>query len=255
MEDHRSHLPALPAVVTRSLVLAITLAAIGGIAAPAAAGEPAVGPTRCLTQIARSPEFTVPVPERDPGADFAPPPNPQIGDEWSWWLFFHVGMPHFEQRLCTVRGRTDNAYVVVENTQWNVGINQADVDHILQRWENESIGPHPNMGIYDINRTTFGEPPDELDNDPRIYIMWFDFGNNSDGFFFWFDEEPDGANPPFPSNECEVIYLNTANGRSPSGDYMISVVAHEFEHMIHWKYDPDEHQLVQQRPRQQPHDV
>ncbi len=179
-------------------------------------------------------------PAEHPGPFPSPPDDPQVGDEWYWWLFYHVGMPHFEQRLCTVRGKTDHAYVVVENSVWNVGINQADVDHILHRWENESIGPYPDMGIYDLNRIHFGEPPDELDNDPRIYIMWFDFGNDSDGFFFYFDEEPNGTYSGLPSNECEVVYLNTDNGQSPSGDYMLSVVAHEFEHMIHWKYDTDE---------------
>ena len=50
----------------------------------------------------------------------------------------------------------------------------------------------------------------------------------------------DGMFPPYRSNECEVLYLNCGHGQSPQGDYMLSVAAHEFEHMIHWKYDEDE---------------
>ncbi len=171
----------------------------------------------------------------------APPPEPQVGDSWVWWLWVHWPMPpHFEQRTCTVRGRSDRAYVVVEDTQWNVTIDQADVDMILERWENSSIGDYPDQGIYDLNSAAFGDPPDELDDDPRIYIMWFDFGISSDGFFFYFDQYPEGTFPGFHSNECEVLYMNCGHGQNPSGDYMISVIAHEFEHMIHWKYDEDE---------------
>ncbi len=171
----------------------------------------------------------------------SPPPDPQVGDSWAWWLWVHSPMPpHFEQRICTVRGRSDHAYVVVDNSQWNVNINQADVDAILERWENSTIGPYADEGIYPIMSRVFGEPPDELDNDPRIYLMWFNFGINSDGFFFYFDQYPEGTFPGYHSNECEVLYLNCGHGQSPQGHYMLSVIAHEFEHLIHWKYDDNE---------------
>jgi hypothetical protein len=184
-------------------------------------------------------------PATDPGLPMAPPDDPQVGDSWLWWLWVHFPMPpHFEQKMCTVRGKTDRGYVVVEDSQWEVNIFQEDVDLILERWENSSIGPYPDMGIYEIDSLSFGDPPDELDNDPRIYLMWFDFGIPSDGFFFYFDEYPEGTFPGLHSNECEVLYLNPANGQNPSGDYMISVIAHEFEHMIHWKYDENEDSWV-----------
>lgn len=197
-------------------------------------------------------EMSIPVPDQlgpaRPALDLtlptSPPPDPQIGDSWVWWYFIHVGMPHFEQRSATVRGRSENAYVVVEDTQWNVNIFQSDVDQIIERWENSSLGPYPDQGIYAINSTHLGDPPDALDNDPRIYINYFDFGNTSDGFFFWFDEYPDGAYLPYRSNECETVYLNTMNGQNPSGEYMVSVIAHEFEHMIHWNYDDNEESWV-----------
>jgi len=185
------------------------------------------------------------VPWTVPGARRAPPDNPQIGDSWIWWLWIHYPMPpHFEQRSCTVRGMSDHAYLVVEDSDWNVTIDQADVDIILERWENSSIGPYSDQGIFAIDSTAFGAPPDELDDDPRIYLLWFNFEIASDGFFFDFDEYPEGTFPQYHSNECEVLYLNTTSSGGPSGDYMLSVVAHEFEHMIHWKYDGDEDSWV-----------
>ncbi len=187
------------------------------------------------------PELLGPERSADPSLPTTPPPNPEVGDSWLWWLFYHYPMPpHFEQTMCTVRGKTDRGYVVVEDSQWGVNMFQNDVDLILERWENSSLGIHSDIGIYDINSLHFGEPPDELDEDPRIYIMWFDIGSAGDGFFFYFDEYLDGTFQGYRSNECETIYLNSAGSQSPSGDYMISVVAHEFEHMIHWKYDEDE---------------
>jgi len=148
--------------------------------------------------------------------------------------------PHFEQHVCTVRGKSDRGYVVVKDEDWLVLIDQADVDSILEHWENTSVGPYPHQGIYEIDSLSFGDPPDELDNDPRVYLMWYNFHVSADGFFFSFDMYPDGTFPDYPSNECEVLYLNPTSSGGPSGDYMHAVVAHEFEHMIHWKYDENE---------------
>lgn len=181
----------------------------------------------------------------DPGLPLSPPPNPEVGDSWVWWLWVHDPMPpHFEQHVCTVRGKSDRGYVVVRDLEWNVSIDQSDVDAILETWENSSIGPYPDQGIYEIDSLSFGEPPDELDNDPRIYLLWFDFVISADGFFFWFDQYPEGTYPDYHSNECEVLYLNTMSQGGPSGEYMLAVASHEFEHMIHWKYDGNEDSWV-----------
>lgn len=181
----------------------------------------------------------------DPAAPTGPPDNPQVGDSWVWWLWTWQPMPpHFEQHVCTIRGRTDRGYVAVKDSEWLVSIDQADVDAILEHWENSSIGPYPEQGIYEIDSLSFGTPPDELDDDPRIYLMWYDFEIAADGFFFYFDQYPEGTYPGYHSNECEVIYLNTTSTGGPSGDYMHGVMAHEFEHLIHWKYDGNESQWV-----------
>jgi hypothetical protein len=185
------------------------------------------------------------VPLDDPGVSRTPPLNPEVGDSWTWWLWTWQPMPpHFEEQVCTVRGKSDRGYVVVKDSEWLVSIDQADVDSILLHWESISIGPYPDQGIYEIDSLSFGTPPDELDNDPRIYLMWYNFQVSADGFFFYFDEYPEGAFPGYHSNECEVLYLNTTSSGGPSGDYMLAVVAHEFEHMIHWKQDENESSWV-----------
>ena len=234
------------AIATAAIMISAALAAppCAG-AAPATAGDAVTDPNAPVgvreMPMPQLSEMGPSVYLDDPALPMAPPPDPQVGDSWVWWLWVHWPMPpHFEQHTCTVRGMSDRAYVVVEDSQWNVNIDQADVDMILERWENSSIGQYPDQGIYDLNAAAFGDPPDELDDDPRIYILWFDFGINSDGFFFYFDQYPEGTYPGFHSNECEVLYMNCGHGPSPSGDYMLSVIAHEFEHQQHWLYDEDE---------------
>lgn len=194
-------------------------------------------------------EFTIPPAEelgpdvtiQAPGVPLGPPDNPQVGDSWVWWLWTWYPMPpHFEQHVCTVRGVGEKGYVVVKDAEWQVSIDQADVDSILEHWDSSSIGPYPDQGIYEIDSLSFGTPPDELDDDPRIYLMWYDFEVAADGFFFYFDQYPEGTFPGYHSNECEVLYLNTMSTGGPSGDYMHGVIAHEFQHMIHWKYDENE---------------
>lgn len=218
------------------LILIFALAFFSGLAF---AEETAV--FRHDLQIPPTDEIGASIYLENPAVPLSPPDDPQVGDSWVWWLFIWQPMPpHFEETVCTVRGMSDRCYVVVKDEDWLVTIDQTDVDSIIEHWENSSPGPFPDQGIYEIDSLSFGDPPDELDNDQRIYLMWYEFGVSSDGFFFAFDEEPDGTYPEYPSNECEVLYLNPTSSGGASGDYMHAVVAHEFQHMIHWKYDENE---------------
>jgi hypothetical protein len=168
----------------------------------------------------------------------APPDNPDVGDSWLWYTWLLNGFPQAELKMCTVRGEGENVYVVVEDSQWLTNVDQADVDAIVEAWDNSSIGIHPDMGIYELNTTYFGPAPDELDDDPKIYVLYYDFDVSADGFFWVFDQYPDGSQM-FASNECEVLYMNSSD-YDPGGDYLIAVQAHEFEHMIHWLADENE---------------
>ncbi|MCC7141502.1 MAG: hypothetical protein IT349_05305 [Candidatus Eisenbacteria bacterium] len=173
-----------------------------------------------------------------PGDRMTPPADPGVGDSWLWYTWSLAGFPTATQRMCTVRGEGDNVYIVVEDSQWGTEVDQADVDRMLLHWDHESFGPTPTQGIFDINVFNFGPCPDELDNDPKVYVLYYDFDVSSDGFFWPFDQYPDGTQS-FASNECEVLYMNSSDF-DPGGDYLIGVQAHEFQHMIHWLADEDE---------------
>lgn len=172
------------------------------------------------------------------GTAVGPPPTPGIGDSWDWYIWRLNGFPEADLKSCTVRGMGPNCYVVVEDTQWNVNVDQTQVDEIVLAFETQSIGIYPDQGIWEIDTAHFGDPPDPLDADPRVYILYYDFDVNADGFFWAFDQTCDDV-AAFHSNECDVVYMNCSDF-DPAGPYLLAVLAHEFEHLIHYNYDPDE---------------
>jgi hypothetical protein len=183
----------------------------------------------------------------DPGATLLGPPGGphSIGDSWNWYIWHLNGMPWYELKPCTIRGISDHAYMVVENSVWGTQVDQNDVDTVLQHFEDINFTPTPlSGGIYDQAVEAFGNPPLGLDSDPRIYLLYYDLDISADGFFWIFDADPDGTNPMFRSNECEVLYLNCGPdagvNHDPSGNYMIGIIAHEFQHLIHYGYDRSE---------------
>ena len=175
---------------------------------------------------------------RTAGKRMTPPADPNVGDRWDWYIWSLNGPPTANLLPCTVQGESDNLYVVVENSQWGVNVTQEQVDSVLAKFEDHTPGPYPNMGIYDLDTLAFGLPPDELDNDPKVYVLFYDFDVSSDGFFWYFDQYPDGSQP-YASNECEVVYINCSDN-DVADHYLLAVLAHELEHMIHWNYDENE---------------
>jgi hypothetical protein len=175
-------------------------------------------------------------PTGDPA--LSPPANPQVGDNWLWYVWDLGGYPVANLKRATVRGMGDHCYVVVDDAEWNVTMDQADVDRIVSHFDATSVGQFPDQGIWDLNTSHFGAPPNNLDGLDRIFLFYYRFEIASDGFFWAFDQYPDGSQA-FASNECDVIYMATDSG-APASDYMLAVTAHEFEHMIHFNQDEDE---------------
>ncbi len=171
------------------------------------------------------------------------PEDPQLGDTWDWYIWDLGGYPEANLKPCTIRGVGENVFVVVDDEEWNVaGMDQDAVDRIIDHFDNQSVGPFPDQGIWDLNTSHFGDPPNNLDGQEKIFLLYYRFNISSDGFFWIFDQYPDGTQP-WASNEADVIYMATDNG-VPDGDYMMAVAAHEFEHLIHFNTDQNEESWV-----------
>ncbi|MGE5316102.1 MAG: M30 family zinc metallopeptidase [Acidobacteriota bacterium] len=143
----------------------------------------------------------------------------------------------------TCRGVGTNCYIFVEDAIWGSRANQQVVDSVRNAFDLRTPG-NPNKGIYDTDVEAFGAPPN-VDNDPKIIILILDIkdgftgtGGYVMGYFYSLNEVNRTT-----SNKAEIYYLdaNPLNLTTASGlQGGLSTMAHEFQHMIHWNYDPQE---------------
>jgi hypothetical protein len=168
-----------------------------------------------------------------------------VGDTMTFWRWdLSIMPPAWILEPATCRAVTEFCYVFVANNQWNIHMDSADVEQVALYWEEETIAD-PTIGIYELDTQNFGPPPDMLDNDDHIYIFYSELGSFNgiifDGYFSVFNEytEEEAQALGGHSNEVEMFYMSCFPG-DPVAPIRISVLAHEFEHMIHWGIDPDE---------------
>jgi hypothetical protein len=171
----------------------------------------------------------------------------QIGDTflfWSWNLT--VMPPLWIQVPSTCKAVGDHCYIFVADDQWNVHMDQADIDIVLPYLEDYTMNS-TEWGVIEMDETLFGPIPDELDNDPKIIVFYSELGSFMgtmfDGYFSAYnqvtEQQAQQMNPPGHSNECEMIYM-TCYPLNPTDPIRISVLAHELQHMIHWLGDINE---------------
>jgi hypothetical protein len=87
----------------------------------------------------------------------------------------------------------------------------------------------------------FGEPASPgVDGDPRIVVLQADLGGAAGGYYSGDDEYVRAVRPL--SNEAEMVYMDRT--LKPGGASFNVVLAHEFQHLVHAKNDPDEESWV-----------
>ncbi len=103
---------------------------------------------------------------------------------------------------------------------------------------------NPNAGIIENDETIFGSPPN-VDGDGKTDVLLVDIVDGYDpvskpyaitGFFF----PPDLASPV----RRDILYLDTNPSLAFSEDEVLVTAAHEYQHLIHWRYDAGEHSFV-----------
>ena len=159
-----------------------------------------------------------------------------------WWVWdLTVMPPRDEQIAASVRGEGRNVYVVVEDAAWGHTVDERTVANLIKAWD-EGTPSDPEHGIYDQVTGLFGDPPDEFDNDPKVYLFLYEMegfnGHSFDGYF----KVEDQLDVPV-SNRHETLHINTLH-YAPDSDYMLSVQAHEFQHLIHYGHDAEEENWV-----------
>jgi hypothetical protein len=149
-----------------------------------------------------------------------------VGDKQKFWAINMEDNKAF-QFDSTLRYATEHAYWWVEN---EVSYNESDLKKLADAFESK---------IYPTDRKFFGsEWTPGIDNDPHLYILYFrGLGGNIAGAFSSSDEVHPLAHQY--SNAHELFLLN-ADNIELNEQFTYGVLAHEFQHMIHWYQDRNE---------------
>ena len=177
--------------------------------------------------------------------------RPQVGDVKKFYAvdFARSGSPYFTNATCRAVG--EFCYVFVEDAQWQKGtVTHTDVIK-LRRAFDESTPGDPFKGIYELETTNLGQAPDEIDQDPKIYILILDIpdnykavGNYVAGYFEPINQMRGVFRDPntgmkLRSNEVEMVYIDS-DPLDVGSVASKEILAHEFQHVIHWRHDPNE---------------
>ncbi|MGB2696206.1 MAG: hypothetical protein WBD55_13620 [Dehalococcoidia bacterium] len=156
-------------------------------------------------------------------------PRPAVGDSATFRLVMlpadDTKPPKKRTISATLRAVSEHAYFFVEG---NAAPDDAAVTDALRTFESK---------IWPPVTAAFGMPPSPgIDGDPKIVFLYADLGPVVAGYVNGADEYPCSVSPL--SNEREIVYLDN---EVPLGSSFYShVLAHEFQHLIHERYDKGE---------------
>lgn len=114
---------------------------------------------------------------------------------------------------------------------------------------------NPNDGIVKLEESYFGMPPNSGVSNGYVHFLitdikdgWDSTKSNSSyvaGFFLSNDQpDPSTGKYNYGSNKRDMLYIDSYPGiyhdgvRDPNA--WLPTIAHEFQHLIHWHYDPNE---------------
>ena len=173
---------------------------------------------------------------------------------------FWVRRP-FESVHDTVRAElmatASQSYVWVAVAELDNGhVTMSEVEEIVRALELQTPAPSQDStrGILSLDKQYFGSPPNigsdftKGAGDGKTHFLicdikdgWEGTGSFVAGFFYSLDVNPSSGFQNF-SNRRDILYLDSYpsiffnNARRTS--LVLSTLSHEFQHLIHWNYDP-----------------
>jgi hypothetical protein len=149
-----------------------------------------------------------------------------VGDTRKFWIQNQDTIEHFQVDV-TLRYVTPHSYFWVGS---DVDADDDEIAALMTTFEEE---------IYPTNRRFFGsEWSPGVDQDPHINVLYVGgVGNSTGGYYSPHDEFNPAVNQY--SNGAELFVFNS-DGASLTDQYTYGILAHEFQHMIHWNLDRNE---------------
>jgi hypothetical protein len=196
---------------------------VAGTPSPTAAPDQGL-PPRDLVDLAK--RFRG-LPESAPRTSRDTPFGYAVGDNEQFYVLDLAG-PSIKTVRATLREISDHAYFFVADGTGSGGA----LSRIAEDFEST---------VYPTVRASFGsEWTLGVDGDPRISILHANL-SGAGGYFSGSDEHTVAMVPR--SNQREVLYLDASVLGAPGPVYN-SLVAHEFQHMVHWNADSSEDSWV-----------
>ncbi len=182
-----------------------------------------------LNQIEPPPRDLADLARRYKGVEPAAPPRPverNPGTRELFWIKDQEGL-NSRQAAAVLAYRSDRLNLWIED---GVSLDENRLRMAAAVLEEE---------ILPTTRRLFGEfQQPGLDGDPRLHLLHAaDLGGRTIGYFSAADAYPPAVNPL--SNGRNLLYLNLNHVQVGEPAYY-RVVAHEFQHMIHWHLDANE---------------
>ncbi len=148
----------------------------------------------------------------------------KVGDDQTFWVSNADSNQTFQVDT-SLKFITSHVYFWVQN---GVSYDPGQLKTLVNTFEQK---------IYPTDRSIFGsEWSPGIDNDPHLYIVLAQgLGASLAGYYSSADEVAPAAHRY--SNAHEMFVLNADNSNLAS-DFTYGVLAHEFQHMIHWYQDP-----------------
>ncbi|TVQ13086.1 MAG: T9SS C-terminal target domain-containing protein [Balneolaceae bacterium] len=148
----------------------------------------------------------------------------------------------------TLRAKGELTYIWVANDQFGENkVTQDVVDQMMVTLESRTnpLSYFPEKGVVEINQEIFGNPPN-IDGSGYLNVLVVDVkdgwteaegGSFTAGFFDPVDLNVNNAN----SNAADIIYIDAlpgiyTQGRPANPSRALSVLAHEYQHLIHANY-------------------
>ncbi|MBI9048086.1 MAG: immune inhibitor A [Anaerolineaceae bacterium] len=153
-----------------------------------------------------------------------------IGEQSNFWVIDGDTDENFEIQA-TMEYATPHVYFWVEN---GVNFKQNELEKLTNTFEEH---------IYPTNHEFFGtEWTPGIDGDEHIYILYSrGIGSNTAGYF----SSNDSVHPLAASySNGHEMFLMNADVVTLRDEYIYGVLAHEFQHMIHWNLDSNEESWV-----------
>ncbi len=154
------------------------------------------------------------------------PLNRQLGDSDTFWVTDNQQIPPRQFQVEAILSYiTDHSYWWVQE---GFDVDAEALKQSAEQFENNT---------YPTNRDFFGsEWSPGVDGDERVHIFMGDVPGVA-GYFSASNEYTKLAEPY--SNEREMFFINL-RAITPGNNYFDGVLAHEFQHMIHWHQDRNE---------------